>query len=105
MQDLRFGKPTELFLEQSGVFLDKALETFGASNLFSLQPIITRNSIPIPPVVIEDYHNIHSDKLQKLRESYFSEQGVAYFIVLNPETPTTFKHPLFEIANQLEIGR
>src|SRR5256885_926158 len=89
------------FLEQSVFFLEKILSSFNAENLSSVGRITSRKPIPIQPIIIEDYRNITPDKRQSLREAYYSEQGVAHYIVLNPSAPTNFKHPLFDITSQL----
>lgn len=102
MSDRSFHERSELFAEQRDLFIEKVLNLFEIKSLSSLTPISSRNPHPLQPHLIGDYHNITLEQRRSLREDYFSEMGVAYYLVLNPHEETApTKHPIFEIADQL----
>src|SRR5438034_6189526 len=91
-----------LFVEQSEAFTDRVLDDCKAAYLSSVA-LTSRKPFPLQPVFLRDYCNISSEEQRQIREDYFSDRGVAYFIALNPnERTASSSHPLFQITDQLK---
>jgi hypothetical protein len=101
MHDIPLAERERRFVEQNEIFVEKVLKDYALSDPGSWQLLTSRKPLPIQPVLLNDYRNLTSEERQQIREAYFSVQGVAYYIALNPSQPST-KHPLLEIANQLK---
>lgn len=89
------------FLEQSDVFIRVVLSELGLVSLEEVPVITERLPFAAPPVIVEDFRRLTNWEIEQLAQSYFSEYGVAYFIVLNPDAPLENKHPIFHITEQL----
>lgn len=90
-----------IFQGQSVVFLEKLFNALNIDSLSSVESVLSRTPTPLQPVIIEDYHDIGLEQRQRLRDAYYSEAGVAYYVALNSSTPPQANHPLLDIANQL----
>lgn len=90
------------FIEQSELFRESVLSEMGLDSLDKLPDITTRTPVPVTPTLIEDYQQLSIDEIDQLVDSYYSEAGVAYFIVLNHHKEPASSHPLFDLAAQLE---
>src|SRR5947207_1099459 len=102
MQNLPQPDRDRLFVEQSKVFTERLLDDREDPNLSSIA-VRSRKPFPLQPVFLQDYRNISLEEQQQIREDYFSDRGVAYFIALNPnERDNSSLHPLFQITDQLK---
>lgn len=103
MQDLPSAERDRRFAEQSETFVQRVLTDCGAPSLSSIELLTSRKPLPIQPVLLSDYCNISSGERRQIREDYFSDRGVAYYIALSPsEVSASSQHPVIEIANQLK---
>jgi hypothetical protein len=89
------------FLEQREPFLEMALGALGYDELRDLPATFPSRALPLDPVIIPDYRRVASEAAAKLGDAYNSVQGVAHFIILNPEEKGSRSHPLLELASQL----
>jgi hypothetical protein len=65
-------------------------------------PIGKRSPKHLDPCTIVDYHALTKSEIQKLQQQFFSEDGVTFFAVQNPEDPPSAQHPLHDLAQQLK---
>jgi hypothetical protein len=98
---LRFDDREQAFLEQKDLFVAKALEGLGYSHLSEVRDLTTILPSPLPPTLIKDYRGISPTEREAMRAAYWGGHGVAHFIVTNPNDPSSYTHPLLEIASQL----
>ncbi|NSZ87683.1 TauD/TfdA family dioxygenase (plasmid) [Agrobacterium tumefaciens] len=101
LKNLALDARERAFLEQRDIFLEKALKDIGCASLTDVPELTEHLPVVLPPVFIKDFRKISSEEKQALAEQYWGERGGTYFIVLNPEEPSSFSHPLLEIANQI----
>jgi hypothetical protein len=103
MNDLPRSERDRLFAEQSDAFIQKMLDASGKSDLNSIVIPSSQKPFPLQPLIIRDYRAISSAEKHEIQKDYFSDRGVAYFIVLNPnEKAVPSEHPILQIANQLK---
>jgi hypothetical protein len=86
---------------QKDDFVRRALELLGYESLNDVPDVTVRKPIALLPVPINDYRHISEQEAHEIARSFFGHPGVAHFLVLNPDEPSTFSHPVLAIANQL----
>ena len=89
------------FIEQKEVFIRKALDLLGLSDLTDVPDLTVRRHVPLPPVIIDDYRALTAQAVADIARCYWGEHGVAHFIVRNPEAVGSKSHTILDIAEQL----
>src|SRR5581483_2497903 len=88
--------------EHGQFFIERSLQVLGLSELGGVSDVCSQGARALYPIVIDDYRILTDQNKTDIRRAYFSNYGVAYFIVRNPnEKPIYGGHPLFEITKQL----
>ena len=62
----------------------------------------SRPAREVTPVVIDDFRRLSEENKNAIRKAYESVDGVASFIVRNPDMDQVSAHPLFDITEQLQ---
>lgn len=92
--DLEFVKQADEFLELAR----QELRLRSDADVRRLRRVPPR---PLAAVIIGDYKRLSAGERSALKSAYYGPDGVAYFIVLNPDEKTELPHPLFHLAEQL----
>jgi hypothetical protein len=64
-------------------------------------PLADELSALVPPVIIQDFHNVTTEEKERLSQSFHGRYGVAYFLVMNPDEKAQLGHPLIDLSKQL----
>jgi hypothetical protein len=89
------------FQRQSALFVSRAFELMGYKSLDDVPDVTARKPVAILPVLIDDYNRISASERDAIVDAFNGDLGVAYFVVLNPDEPSSFSHPALSIACQL----
>jgi hypothetical protein len=89
------------FYNQASIFLERALRSFGISSLSGLRQISNELPTLIPPILINDFRRVSIEEKEALSNAFYGRYGVAYFIVMNPDSEASFGHPLIALSRQL----
>lgn len=87
--------------DQSRLFVELVLRYYGFPDLNTAVRMGT-DARALSPIIIEDYRNLSELNKADITKAYLSSNGVAYFIVQNPDISSAYSHPLFAIVSQLE---
>jgi hypothetical protein len=98
---MKISSKEEEFVAQSELFVELELKRMGLNRLDEVPNMAGKAPKIIEPTIIKDYKHISEAQKLLLREAYNSPDGVAYFMVLNPDSPPETSHPLFDISGQL----
>jgi hypothetical protein len=101
MQQLSPQAEWEIWERHSKLFIELALAMTSMASLDDLDDLSAKPAIALDPVLIEDFRALTTKNREELCAAFHSRHGVAYFVVLNPDTSPSHTHPLFDICDQL----
>jgi len=99
---MHLTKKENLFISQSKLFLEKALIDFNLSNIDELTAEIESESIPLEPVIINNYKSLSTSEINHLKKNFATNNGITYFYVKNNVNINSEKHPIIVISEQLK---
>jgi hypothetical protein len=94
-------KIEEEFTRQADEFLELARRELGVRLGEDITPLTRSLPRPLPAVMVRDFRQLSREERDAIRDAYFSKDGVAYFIVLNPNEKGSLPHHLFHLAEQM----
>jgi hypothetical protein len=91
----------QAFQKQSERFISRAVELLNYKTLDDVPDVVGRKPMALLPVEIADYRSLSKIEIESIVASFNGNLGIAHFLVLNPNDPSQFPHPLLSIASQL----